>query len=63
MDQVVEPPQRLGDGRVVCVLFDVGTYQVEEGLEFNFLGLAFGVDPLDLALRLPVVGRVGLGSR
>lgn len=31
----------------------------EEGLEVNLLGLSFGVDPLDLALRLPGLGRVG----
>jgi hypothetical protein len=32
---------------------------VEEGIEFNLLGLAIGVDPLDLALRLPGLGRLG----
>ena len=32
---------------------------VEEGLEVNVLGLTFGVDPLDLALKLPMAGRVG----
>lgn len=31
----------------------------EEGLEFNLLGLSFGVDPAELALRLPGVGKVG----
>jgi hypothetical protein len=31
----------------------------EEGIEFNLLGLGFGIDPLDLALRLPGLGRVG----
>jgi hypothetical protein len=31
----------------------------EEGLEINLLGLAFGVDPKRLALRLPGVGLVG----
>lgn len=31
-----------------------------EGLEFNLLGLSFGVDFDDLALRLPGFGRVGL---
>lgn len=30
-----------------------------EGLEVNLLGLGFGIDPLDLALRLPGIGRVG----
>ena len=32
---------------------------VEEGLELNVLGLTFGVDPLDLALKLPLAGRFG----
>jgi hypothetical protein len=32
---------------------------VEEGLEVNVLGLTFGIDPLDLALKLPLAGRVG----
>jgi hypothetical protein len=32
---------------------------VEEGLELNLLGLTFGVDPLDLALKLPLAGRLG----
>lgn len=36
------------------------TVGVEEGLEVNLLGLAFGVDPLDLAIKLPVVGRLAL---
>ncbi len=31
----------------------------EEGIEINLLGLGFGVDPLDLALRLPGIGRLG----
>ncbi len=35
------------------------TIAVEEGIEFNLLGLAVGVDPLDLTLRLPGLGRLG----
>ena len=31
----------------------------EEGLELNVIGLTIGVDPLDLALKLPGVGRIG----
>lgn len=31
----------------------------EEGLEINVLGLTFGIDPLDVALKLPGLGRVG----
>ena len=30
-----------------------------EGLEVNLLGLTFGVNPFDPALKLPVVGRIG----
>ncbi|HEY9550111.1 MAG TPA: DUF3750 domain-containing protein [Kiloniellaceae bacterium] len=30
----------------------------EEGLEVNLLGMTFGVDPLDLALKLPGLGRL-----
>lgn len=33
---------------------------VEEGLEVNLLGLTVGVDPLDLAVKLPGVGRIAL---
>jgi hypothetical protein len=33
---------------------------IEEGLEINLLGLNFGVDPGELALRLPGIGKVGL---
>ena len=36
---------------------------VEEGLEVNVLGLAFGVDPLGPALRLPGIGRLGFELR
>ena len=36
-----------------------GMLAVEEGLEVNLLGLTFGVDPLDLALKLPGLGRIG----
>jgi hypothetical protein len=32
---------------------------VEEGVEVNVLGLTFGVDPLDLSLKLPLAGRLG----
>ena len=33
----------------------------EEGLEINMLGLTFGIDPLDFALKLPGIGRIGPG--
>lgn len=32
---------------------------VEEGLEINVLALTFGIDPLDLSLKLPLAGRLG----
>ena len=32
----------------------------DEGMEINLLGLIFGVDPLDFALKLPGIGRFGL---
>ncbi|MGQ0510101.1 MAG: DUF3750 domain-containing protein [Betaproteobacteria bacterium] len=31
-----------------------------EGLELNLLGLTFGIDPLRPALKLPMVGRIGV---
>ena len=34
---------------------------VEEGLEVNLLGLTFGIDPVDPALKLPIFGRLGPG--
>jgi hypothetical protein len=33
-----------------------------EGLELNLLGLTFGINPFDPALKLPMVGRIG-GAR
>jgi hypothetical protein len=30
-----------------------------EGLEVNVLGLTFGVNPFDLSLKLPLIGRIG----
>ena len=32
---------------------------VEDGLEVNILGLNFGIDPKDLAVKLPLAGRIG----
>lgn len=34
----------------------------EEGLEVNLAGLTVGIDPLDLAVKLPGIGRIGGGS-
>lgn len=36
------------------------TAAAREGLEVNLLGLAFGVDPEDLAIKLPGLGNVGI---
>jgi hypothetical protein len=35
------------------------TASAVEGFEVNLLGLSFGVNPFDLSLKLPLVGRVG----
>lgn len=32
----------------------------QEGIELNLLGLTFGIDALDLALKLPMIGRIEL---
>jgi hypothetical protein len=34
---------------------------LEEGVELNVLGLTFGIDPNDLAVKLPLAGRLGFG--
>src|SRR5918993_831660 len=34
----------------------------EEGLEVNVLGLTFGLDPGDLAVKLPLVGSIGFDA-
>jgi len=39
-------------------LFGVAASGVE-GLELNLLGLTFGINPFDLSLKLPLVGRIG----
>jgi hypothetical protein len=31
----------------------------DEGIEFNFAGLSFGVNPLRATLELPIIGNVG----
>jgi hypothetical protein len=33
-----------------------------EGLEFNLLGLTFGLDPWPLAIKLPMLGRLGASA-
>ena len=70
------PPTAIGKdylgGRVVAVAPSGTGYQLsllgaagllaatQEGLELNLLGLTFGIDALDLALKLPMVGRIEL---
>ena len=49
-----------GTGAQLNVFGVVGALAgVEEGVELNVLGLTFGVDPLDLSLKLPLAGRLG----
>jgi len=55
---VAETPS--GSGYQVSLLGLLGVMiAAEEGVEVNVLGLTFGVDPLDLAIKLPGIGRVG----
>ena len=57
---IAEAPS--GTGVQLSVLGLVGVLvALEEGLEVNLLGLTFGVDPLDLSLKAPFVGRIGAG--
>lgn len=35
------------------------TLALDEGLEVNLLGLVLGIDPMDLAIKLPGLGRIG----
>lgn len=60
-DIVARPP---GGSGVQVSLFGLLGFLVgpEEGVEINILGLTFGVDPMDLALKLPGVGRLGWPS-
>jgi len=56
-------PSPSGTGYQVSLLGLLGVMvSSEEGLEVNLLGLTFGVDPKDLALKLPVAGRIGFSS-
>ncbi len=34
-----------------------------EGIEVNLLGLTFGIDPVPLAIKLPMIGRINLLSK
>ena len=33
-----------------------------EGLELNFLGITVGIDPEEIALKLPSLGKIGAGG-
>ncbi len=49
-----------GTGGQLSVLGVVGVGAgLQEGLEVNLLGLSFGIDPLGLAVKLPLNGRIG----
>ncbi|HEY5666109.1 MAG TPA: DUF3750 domain-containing protein [Gammaproteobacteria bacterium] len=56
---VARSPSGTGGQLSVFGLLGV-TAGLEEGLEINVLGFHFGIDPLDLALRLPFAGNFGL---
>jgi hypothetical protein len=52
-----------GTGVQVSVFGVLGVLAgVEEGVEVNVLGLTFGVDPLQLSVKLPLAGSVGFGG-
>lgn len=56
-------PAASGTGYQVSLLGLLGaTLAREEGLEINILGLTFGIDPLDLAIKLPGLGRISPSS-
>jgi len=48
-----------GTGFQLSLIGTVGLLAaLQEGFELNVLGLTFGVDPLDLAVKLPMAGRI-----
>jgi Protein of unknown function (DUF3750) len=52
-----------GTGAQISVFGLLGVLAgLEEGLEINLLGLTFGIDPGQLALKLPLAGRIGFGA-
>lgn len=58
---LARPPS--GTGVQASLLGVLGmTAALEEGLELNLLGLTFGLDPNDLAVKLPLAGSLGFGA-
>jgi hypothetical protein len=52
-------PSPSGSGYQVSLFGLAGLLaSIEEGLEVHLLGLTFGIDPLDLAVKLPGLGRL-----
>ncbi len=50
-----------GTGIQISIIGVLGVLiSVNEGIEFNLLSLSFGIDPGDLAIRLPIIGKIGL---
>ena len=50
-----------GTGIQISILGVLGILiSVNEGIEFNLLSFSFGIDPGDLAIRLPIIGKIGL---
>ena len=57
-------PTPSGSGYQVSLLGTLGLMAgIEEGIEFNVLGLAFAIDVLRPAMKLPGVGRIGVAER
>lgn len=53
-----------GSGLQISIFGLMGVlFSAVEGIEFNFLGLSFGVDPDPPAIKLPLVGRKDLSFR
>jgi hypothetical protein len=60
-DLVARTPS--GTGGQVSLYGVVGVLAgLEEGIEINLLGATFGIDPLGLGLKLPLVGRLGMSE-
>jgi hypothetical protein len=58
---VARSPSGTGGQLSLFGLFGV-TAGFVEGIEFNLLGMNLGIDPLDVAIRLPFAGRFGPGG-